>query len=81
MERNFVIGCALPLNTGGRIAIQTGIERSSPVQAKASASLTVPLTAPGAPGILGEPALSLVEEEQKLELDFATMLDMEEMTV
>ena len=81
LGRNIVIVNALLLNSGGRNVILTGRERSSPVQEKASTSLPAPLTAPGATGIIGQPALSLVVEEKELEVDFATELDMEERNV
>ena len=68
---------ALQLNTGGRIVIEPGLERVSPVQEPA----TVPWTAIGILGLYGVPALSLVVEEKELELDSVTDLGMEERIV
>ena len=67
---------ALNLNTGARIVIASGIETVSRVQEAA----TVPLTALGILGLNGDPAASLVVEEQELELDSVTDLGTEERT-
>ena len=75
--RNSVSVNALLLNTGARIVIASGIETVSRVQEAA----TVPLTALGILGLNGDPAASLVVEEQELELDSVTDLGMEERIV
>ena len=75
--RNSVSVNALQQNTGGRIVIEPGIERDSPVQE----AEFVPLTAFGILGLDGEPAASLVVEEQELELDSVTDLGTEERIV
>ena len=68
LGRNFVSVHALQLNTGGRIVIEPGIERVSPVQEPA----TVPWMAIGILGVFGDPVLSLVVEEKKLDFDSVT---------
>ena len=68
---------ALQLNTGARIVIESGIERVSPVMETA----TVPWTAIGIIGMLGDTVVGLVMEERELELDSVTDLGMEERNV
>ena len=68
---------ALQLNTEARTVIESGIERVSPVMETA----TVPWTAIGIIGMLGDTVVGLVMEERELELDSVTDLGMEERNV
>ena len=81
LEKNLVSVNALLLNTAERIVIQQGMKRLSPVQEMATYSLIVPKTETGLTGIPGEHAPSLAVEDQKLDLDSATILGMEERDV
>ena len=72
---------AFPPKTGERFVNKMGIKRLRTVQEKEGRSFSVPKTATGPPGIIGEAAARLVVGGQKEERDFATLLYIKERNV
>ena len=77
LGKNLVSVNAIPLNTGERIVITPGIKRLSPVVETA----TVPWTASGIVGVIGDIVVGNVVEEKELELDSVADLGMEDRIV
>ena len=77
MGKNLVSVNAIPLNTGERIVITPGIKRLSPVVETA----TVPWTASGIVGVIGDIVVGNVVQEKELELDSVADLGMEDRIV
>jgi len=72
---------AFPPKTGERCVNKMGIKRLRTVQEKEGRSSSVPKTATGPPGIIGEAAARLVVGEHREERDFATLLYIKERNV
>ena len=77
LGKNLVSVNAIPLNTGERIVITPGIKRLSPVVETA----TVPWTASGIVGVIGDIVVVNVVQEKELELDSVADLGMEDRIV